>query len=231
MCKFTCLLRFIMSTRKVGVLSLFISLLVLTGSAFAGMGIFNARITPNEFPIETQTMVKVTAEIGTDAANPLIGSSIALYETDETGKPIRQVEKMYDDGTHGDITASDTIFTTQFPVMQTTPIKKYFQVTAAYKGVRNRYLSKVIQMEIFEAIPVAVLESANATFASLQAAFNNYVKKMDVENARQLVYQDAKANPDITSAELHGEYLSVVYKGRVQGIVEMGRRKGRWGLR
>ena len=196
--------------------------LVLWGGALADKGVFNPKITPIEAPTNTPTTVTITAEIGTDAAHPPLQNSIIAYETDAAGKPIRPIGQLYDDGTHGDATPADTIFTIKFNVNDAAATKKFIRVTAAYSGIRNRYQSPVVQLEIFEPIPVSELESANVVFTSLQTSFDSYVQSMDIDSARQRVYQDAIGNPNITNAEIHEEYLSVVFKGRIQGIVEIG---------
>lgn len=191
------------------------------GANPAHVGVFKVTIQPIDTPINTATEVTVTAEIGTDPAHPPLPASIMVYETDAAGKPIKAISQMYDDGTHGDVTAADTIFTTQFGVNDPVEKTRYYRVSAAYSGLRNRYLSSVVTFEVIDPIPLATLEEAQDTFVWLQSAFDGYVTTMDYDSAKQRVYEDAIGNPNITTAEFRGSYLYLLYQGRVPGGVSV----------
>jgi hypothetical protein len=126
-------------------------LIVSENQAFADRGVFNAKITPNEINIYRDSPVTVTAEIG---SNNLYISSIKLYKVTIAGKPMSVIDSLYDNGTHGDETESDTVFTTQFNLNSNMSEDKYcVQVTTAYQGDRNRYLSPVMCVDIIKSSP------------------------------------------------------------------------------
>ena len=184
-------------------------------NAFADKGVFNAKVTPDETFINTPTTITVTAEVG---AENLYISSVAAYEVDATGKPKAYLCRMYDDGTHGDETEADTVFTCQFNVNRPTESKIYAAVTAAYSRDRNRYLSPNIEINIYEPIPNETIDSAINELQYLEDSFNAYLSSYDIDTARQMTLQDALSNPSNTAAELCGENLCTIYENKIRGI-------------
>jgi len=185
------------------------------GIAFADRGVFNAKVTPNETLTNTPTTIKVTAEIGSEN---LYISSVRAYQTSETGQPISQLCQMYDDGTHGDERPADTIFTCHVALNQSTESKFYVRVTAAYQGDRNRYLSPVLKVSIYEPMPEGAVEEIVSIVHNLEQNFNLYIQSVGIDTARQMALQDALNNPNVTSANLSGNTLAIVYRGRIRGI-------------
>ncbi len=201
--------------KKFKIVLILISLtFVFVGNASAAMGVFNPQVTPDEILINTNNNIKVTAEIGTDAAHLLIQSSVVLYETNATGQPKRSIGRMYDDGTHGDAIAADTIFTLQFTVNENTPINRYFRVTAAYTGVRNRYQSSLLEYVVYPPLPEALVPAVTSCVETLQTNFNSDVASIGLDVARQEALADALNNPNIGPghASLSGEILSLMYE-------------------
>lgn len=198
---------------KINALSLIFCLLIFSGVASASIGVFNHQITPNEILTNTAANIKVSAEIGTDVTHPLIQSSVVLYETDATGKPIRSVGRMYDDGTHGDALASDTIFTLEFVANEGAHINRYFIVTAAYTGVRNRYQSPVMEYVAYPPLPEALVPEVTSSVQTLQTNFNSDVASIGLDAARQRALADAISDPHFGpgNASLSGNILSLMY--------------------
>lgn len=186
---------------------------ILCGNVLADRGVFNPTMTPDEILTNTNNTITITAEIGADAANPPIAGSIAVYETDSTGKPLRNVGQMYDDGTHGDATPTDTVFTMQFAVNSNIPAKQYFRVSAAYSGVRNRYLSPIMEFGAFPTLPVGLVDDATRAFQSLQHNFYQDAATLGFEAAKLKALADALVNPNIGpgNANLSGPNLSLMY--------------------
>ncbi len=206
-----------MKKLNLNIIVIFSVIFILIGTAFADRGVFNAKVTPDEMLItDSPKNIKITAEIGSE--NFYI-SSVQVYRTTASGQPIGLLCKMYDDGTQGDEKAADTIFTGQFSLNQPTPESYYVRVTAVYRGYRNRYMSPVLEVKVYEPIPYQMFEDANETVQNLNQSFFDYLgQNMDLDSARQLVLQNARNNPDITEASLHGNTLFINYANRISCI-------------
>jgi hypothetical protein len=182
-------------------------------SAYAAKGIFNANVSPSEALIATSTLMTITAEIAADVVNPLIVSSVVVYETTASGTPIAQLGRLYDDGTHGDAVAHDTIYTMQLVVNEPAPRTRYIRISAAYSGIRNRYLSPVIRTDVFAPLPANLVDAASATVQSIESSFFLNVNALGVDGARQQALTSALGNPNIgpNRVNLSGPNLSLVY--------------------
>jgi len=187
--------------------------LALGGVAYADKGVFSALMMPGETLTATPTTVTITAEIGADATNPLLGSSVTAYETTADGQPVAPLGMMYDDGTHGDQVAADTIFTMQLNVNEAAARTRYFRVTAAYSKVRNRYLGPVMTLNVYPPLPAGLVDQIIATLQALQDGFNANVASLGVDGARQKALADALGNPNIGpgNANLAGPNLALTY--------------------
>jgi len=205
----------------------------LSGLALADRGVFAPRTTPEEVLIHTNTIITIKAEIGGDPAHPPIAGSIVVIETDSAGQPLRTVGPMYDDGTHGDETVADTVYATQFALNSQTPEKRYYRVSVAYSGVRNRYLSPLMQVDSYPELPATVAETAISVFARLQRDFDSDVTSMGYAAASAKALAAAQADPNIGPANvnLSGPNLSLMfvatdpatgYVFRIPGFVQLG---------
>jgi hypothetical protein len=188
--------------------------LILLPPAFADKGVFNALVAPNEMFINIPTSVTISAEIG---AEDLYLGSVMAYQTTKDGSPITRMGQMYDDGSNGDQRPADTIFTMQFDVNEPTVKHLYFRVTAAYRGDRGRYLSPVMEVSIYQAIADNLFDAMAIDLTSMDENFTLYLQTMNLDEARQRIYQDALANPNIVFAELSGDDLSIIYQGGISG--------------
>jgi len=191
---------------------------IFVGTAFADKGVFNAKVTPDETFVNEPTTVTVTAEIGSEN---LYISSVRAYKTTADGKPIALLGQMYDDGTHGDATEADTIFTMQFTVNEPVKSTIYVRVTAAYRRERNRYLSPVMKINIFEHLaPGAPAEHAN-TLHNVKQNFNSYLTTMTPEDAKQKVLEDILNDPSVSDATLSGNTISVQFTDGTWGMITL----------
>lgn len=201
------------------VLSALFFLCLISVKAFADKGVFQAKITPDETFTDTASTMTISAEIG---AENLYISSVKAYQTTADGKPIKELGLMYDDGTHGDEREADTIFTTQFTVNEPAKTKLYVRVTAAYRGDRNRYLSPVMEINIYEPIPAGESEEVTRKIKTLEQNWYSYIATMDLPTAAQRILQDALADPAIARAGLSNNVtLWIEFKNGMRGIVQI----------
>jgi len=188
-------------------------LLAACFGAQAAKGVFGLSIGPDEALINTPTLVTARVEVAADVTNPLIVQSVALYETDASGKPLAVTGRMYDDGSHGDTTPADTIYSTQFVVNDAVPRTRYFRVSAAYQNVRDRYLSPVYTVNTYASLPTAAAEGAIAAVTGLQSAFDSDVAALGLSAARARALLAAQNHPNIGPAivNLTGRTMSLLY--------------------
>lgn len=198
-------------------LAIFI-VIIFAGVALADKGVFNAKVIPDETFVNEPTTVTVTAEIGSEN---LYISSVRAYKTTADGRPIALLGQMYDDGTHGDATESDTIFTTQFTVNEPIETIIYVRVTAAYRRDRNRYLSPVMKINIFDHLaPDAPAEHAN-TLNNVKQNFNSYLATMSPEAAKAKALEDVLNDPSVSDATLSGNNISVQFTDGTWGMITL----------
>ncbi len=206
--------------------------LALCGDALADRGVFASRTAPEEVLIHTNKLVTVSAEIGGDPAHPPVAGSMVVIETDSAGQPLRAVGLMYDDGTHGDETIADTVYTMQFALNSQRPETRYYRVSVAYSGIRNRYLSPVMRVDAYPELPASVAETAISVFMRLQSDFNSDVTSMGYAAASAKALGSAQADPNIgpDNVNLTGPNLSLMfvaadpatgYVFRIPGLVQL----------
>lgn len=189
-------------------------LLAACFGAHAAPGVFGSTLSPDEALVNTPTVVTVRAEIAPDASNPLLIQSVQLYETDATGRPLFAMGRMYDDGSHGDVTPADTIYSTQLSLSEGLPRTRYFRVSAAYKDLRNRYLSPVLAFTTYAPLPPAAVSGAISAVTGLQTSYYQNVTLFGLNGARARALAAAQAHPNIGPANvnLSGRLLSLMYQ-------------------
>jgi hypothetical protein len=99
--------------------------------------------TPVNIALDTATTVTVTSQITDPTVNP---TGVQLLEVDATGRALRTLGTLRDDGTSGDTRAGDGLFTTQISVREVAPTQRYVRVSAAFRGVIQRSLSSVMTL-------------------------------------------------------------------------------------
>lgn len=100
---------------------------------------------PAYIVVKTPTLVTLTAQI-TDSS--LIAGSVNLLKVDANGKVLATVGVMHDDGLNGDALAGDKTFSYRSSANEPSVGSAYYQVSAAFKGVLKRVLSKPIQVAV-----------------------------------------------------------------------------------
>ncbi|MGC4081218.1 MAG: PKD domain-containing protein [Vicinamibacterales bacterium] len=133
-------------------------------SARAAATIDATAAIPATVPPGVATPVLITATINDPN---VIATGLNLLKTDATGKTLATLGVMKDDGTSGDRTAGDSIFSFQITISEATPTTVYFRVSAPFKGVLLRTLSPVIPVVVQASstppsIQVTLAPSANA---------------------------------------------------------------------
>ena len=99
--------------------------------------IYSISINPVALTASQPQSVVVGARVSADSA--LITDGVVLNEYDINGKALRSLGRMYDDGTHGDAVANDSVFTTTVTLTESAPV--LLEVSASYRGSLRRVMS------------------------------------------------------------------------------------------
>jgi hypothetical protein len=116
---------------------------MLSQPVYAGT-IGTTTATPSSLPAGVATTVTFTAQINGPS---VIASSVNLQQVNSSGQST-VVGTMYDDGSHGDATAGDGVYTLQFSIFQQTTGALIFRVSAAFQGSLTRALSAPINVNV-----------------------------------------------------------------------------------
>ncbi|MGE3509632.1 MAG: Ig-like domain-containing protein, partial [Vicinamibacterales bacterium] len=101
--------------------------------------------SPTEIAAGTRTVVTVTTGI-VDAS--VIPGSIRLLETDARGKALKLLGFLRDDGTAGDQTAGDRIYTMRLVVREPRATQRFLRVVATFRNEPARVGSALIRLII-----------------------------------------------------------------------------------
>lgn len=186
--------------------------------AQADKGVFNAKISPDEFFTHTATTVTVSAEIGAENAQLM---SIAAYQTNAQGQIITKLGDMVDDASHGDNKAADTVFTAQFNVNRPTRETLYVRVMATYKDDRMPYLSQIMTINTYEPLSSTEVEHLETELKTIKDTFLQRLSTMPIKAAREQAYRDTQQNPRIAEAKINAGFLSIMFKNGVRGSVTL----------
>lgn len=164
------------SGKWVVLLSLVFMSLVITNPVQAAQEIYWVKAYPENAFINTPSMVKIMAQFAYDAN--LIRTGVNLIKVDQTGKQLAVLGVLYDDGTHGDDTAGDNIFTGQVSINEIQPAYLYYRVSAAYKGTLKRLISDTVTVPVKTTVgPEKVKSQVISALAQgdIAVAKNNFV--------------------------------------------------------
>lgn len=124
-----------------------------------------AAVSPSSIPVATGTPVTVTATI-TDTA--VIASSVQVMRYDAQGRAIATLGTLRDDGSAGDATAGDRVFTWQQTFYELVPGPLTLRVSAAFRGRVMRVLSAPLTLNVAgTASTIAITSPANLDFRSV----------------------------------------------------------------
>jgi hypothetical protein len=135
-------------------------LLSFTASAISGLAaqtISAPTVSPTSIPVSTQTVVTISAQV----ADPsLIPASVNVQRLDSTAKTFSVLSSLYDDGTHGDKTKGDGIFTVALPFNEPSAFPVVMRVSAAFQGKLTRVFSSQFSLPVVAAQPPMVTIAA-----------------------------------------------------------------------
>lgn len=103
--------------------------------------------TPDVVPAATPMTVNISIPI-TDAT--LVAGSVNLLRVGPAGTQPTILGQFYDDGTHGDSTAGDHLYTAQVAFNEPTVGQVQLQASAAFKGVLKRVLSPIYTISVWQ---------------------------------------------------------------------------------
>ncbi len=98
--------------------------------------------TPALLFVDTPTTVRFAARVAPD--DNLIATSVRLVRVTEDGRPVSVEATMFDDGTNGDTTPGDLIFTAEVPLLVSEPSILRYRVSVAYLRTMRRTLSDIV---------------------------------------------------------------------------------------
>ena len=120
--------------------------LLLTGTAWAGVPpIDSIHVDPPEVQAHTLVKMTFTAHIAADAQH--IPVSVKLLRLQWSGNET-PVSKMYDDGTHGDVTRKDGTYTCVLKLKEPVIGLLSFRIQVKYKGMRTPVTSQAIFVNV-----------------------------------------------------------------------------------
>jgi hypothetical protein len=117
--------------------------------------------TPDVVYTGIPTKVRVAVTVGYDPK--LLPASINLLQVKTAGSVV--LARMYDDGTHGDITVNDERYTVEITINEPNTTELIFRVSAAYKGEMRRVLSDPFTLKVLQ-------------FPDLEGIWNRFVTCM-----------------------------------------------------
>jgi hypothetical protein len=97
------------------------------------------KVDPSGTDINQPATISVTAQVGGDST--LIPNSVILTRVNDQGMLVANLGRMYDDGTNGDATPGDNIFTAQFTLSEAQPMMVFLRASVAYRGLLRRIVS------------------------------------------------------------------------------------------
>lgn len=118
----------------------------------AGLSLSAAKVNPPVISAHKATSVLFTVAIRDSA---LISQSVNLQRLNVSDGTYKTIGILYDDGTHGDVTAGDGLYSLELRMTEHGPFPVVFRVSAAVKGSLSRVFS-----------PQIVLREASAPTAS-----------------------------------------------------------------
>jgi hypothetical protein len=212
----------LVGVKKARALVVFMLLSVGVGGAATAQSVGSPSVTPVAVYVQEPTLIRVVSRVAADPA--LIANSVTLLRLNASGQGGANLGRMYDDGSHGDATAGDGIFTAEVSVVEPSTGTVAFAVTAAYRGQLLRVRSSpgllpvVTRVSDAERQQVITVQSAGATlFNSRRAVVGDQSALIELVNflrGRQGV-QDVLVSSDNTS-------VNVVFTSGLQGVIATG---------
>jgi hypothetical protein len=120
---------------------------------------------PTTVPVAVGTPVRVTAGI-TDAS--LVPGSVLLQRIDTAGRVVGTLGTMVDDGTNGDVTAGDKVFTLRATLYEQAAGAVKLRASAAFAGKLTRVLSSPVTVTVTGvSATVSITQPPNLAYLSV----------------------------------------------------------------
>jgi hypothetical protein len=126
-------------------IALVLGVLVSVGSEAAAQTVGAPVLAPGAVPVGIGATVTVTSAIPDPS---VIAPSVVVQRLDAAGRVIATLGTMLDDGTGGDGTAGDRVFTLRTTVFETVAGPVRLRVSAAFQGRLTRVLSTVATVNV-----------------------------------------------------------------------------------
>jgi hypothetical protein len=127
----------------------------LTASAQAEPGPLQSieliKIDPSGTDINQPAALTVTAQVGGDST--LLATSVNLLRYNDQGVLVANLGRMYDDGTNGDSTPGDNVFTFLFTLSEAQPMMVILRASVAYRGLLRRVVSNPAAVFVRSTVP------------------------------------------------------------------------------
>jgi hypothetical protein len=130
------------SQLRLAILTMFLAADTVAAQTFLEVSLSRSVVTKN-----THSRVIVTAQL---AGGDLIRSSVLLLQVDSSGRMIKQLGSMNDEGQEGDQLAGDGLFTRVQPFLEPQPGLVRLRVSAALRGQIRRVLSDEFLLRVTE---------------------------------------------------------------------------------
>ncbi|RKY43971.1 MAG: hypothetical protein DRP81_06240 [Candidatus Omnitrophota bacterium] len=209
---------------------------VITITAFLGLSSYSwavqavdwARADPDGIFVSQPTTVTVTAQIGVDPN--LIPASVNLLRLDQNNRPVAILDRLYDDGTHGDSLQGDNIFTTQVVFNEANPTTINLRVSVAYKGTLRRVLSDIFTVDVIVEIDEETFQSVLDTQEEAQQKFEGLRQIYGDEQARQMTVEWLSMQDNIQDVGISEDGVTIwcEYRCGIRGDI-LGGPPNTWG--
>jgi hypothetical protein len=113
----------------------------------------------------SETNIVITATIPADP--DLIPTSVQLLRYDELGRVVGQLGQLFDDGTHGDMTPSDHVFSRVITLNEIGPKTVILKTSLAFRGAILRVMSAPLYL------PVRIYESPAQAASDLSSSLHS----------------------------------------------------------
>jgi hypothetical protein len=196
-------------------------LIILCNSAWAVQSVDWAKAEPDGTFVNTPTTVTIKAQIGLDPN--LILSSANLIQYDGTYKPVANLGRLYDDGTHGDALPGDNIFTTQVAINKSAPTTINYKVSVAYKGTLKRVTSDFFSIDVVTLPSEADVNNILSVNQQASDNLETWSQQYGNNQAFIMLVNYLLSQPTVQNAGIsqYGNGVWVIYKDGLEGFFGM----------
>lgn len=194
--------------------------------AFSSVRAETAITFPQAYPdlvfAGTTTQVTVMATIPADQT--LLANSINLIRLDALGHN-KRLGRLYDDGTHGDEHAGDSIYSGQISLNETQVGDIKFVVSAAYRSSLKRVSSTALVVTVAKRPSPEELKKNFETQESAARSFRDRRKQIGDDRARAETVSALRKQPNVADAGIasDGTTIWIRYRNGLEAVILGGR--------